>query len=256
MLTKNEIKYYSALQKKKGRIEEKKFLIEGKRIVGEGLKSRYKCEAVIVSTRFSEAYPEYIEELRKSDLKLEIIHNRDFEKLSDTDNPQGIAAVFEFPSDEQKAAHSNLIAAFDDISDPGNAGTIIRTCDWFGIGEVISSENSVDLYNSKVVRASMGSIFHLRLRESSDFINDLKDLKKIGYNILCADMNGESIYEFKPARKSVIIFSNEANGPSEKVLRMSDKILTIPRFGNAESLNVATASAVIISELVKSINKV
>lgn len=252
MLTKNEIKYYSSLQKKRVRTEEGKFLTEGKRLVEEGLKSNFKCETVIVSSHFNETNPEYIEELQKSHFNLQVIHNRDFDSLSDTDNPQGIAAVFEIPeANEKRIKHPGLVVALEDISDPGNAGTIIRTCDWFGVGEIILSRNSVDIYNSKVIRSSMGSVFHINVRESEDFLSDLEELKAEHYTIICADMNGENVYSFKPLKRSVVVFANEANGPSREVLQLSDKIVTIPRFGAAESLNVASAAAVIISEMVK-----
>lgn len=252
MPTKAEIKYYSSLLKKKGRTEEKKFLIEGKRLVEEGLKSNFKCLTVLVSSHFNEVNSEFIEKLHKSGFNPEIVNNKDFASLSDTENPQGIAAVFEMPQFQSEIKHSRLIVALENISDPGNAGTIIRTCDWFGISEIILSENSVDIYNSKVIRSSMGSVFHLRINESDGFLKDLKKLKTEGYKIICSDMNGENVYQFKPAEKTVLVFSNEANGPSDELIEISDKIVTIPRYGRAESLNVATASAVIISEAVKS----
>ncbi|MDP4175222.1 MAG: RNA methyltransferase [Bacteroidota bacterium] len=251
MLTKSEIKYYASLLKKKSRLEERKFLIEGKRIVEEGLKSSYKCETVIISFHFNEANPEYVESLNNRGFNLQVLNSKDFEKLCDTDNPQGIAAVFEIPDAHKNSSSFDLSVALEDIADPGNAGTIIRTCDWFGIKNVIFSENSVDLYNSKVIRSSMGSIFHVNTKQSLDFLSDIQEMKKEGYSIICADMKGENIFNFRPKKPSVVIFSSEANGPSDAILKLSDKVISIPRFGNAESLNVATASAVVISELVR-----
>jgi TrmH family RNA methyltransferase len=147
--------------------------------------------------------------------------------------------------------HSNLIVALDNISDPGNAGTIIRNCDWFGIKELILGENCVELYNPKVLRASMGSVFHLEISETQNLIDTLKKLKEKGYSIICTDMKGENVFKYYLGEKSIIIFSNEAAGPSQEILNLADKKITIPQIGNAESLNVASASAVILAEFTK-----
>lgn len=251
MLSKIELKYYSSLLRKKIRSEEGKFLCEGRRMIEEGLHSSFKCEIVFASTHFRENNPDFMKSLEEFNLRTEPVTNSDFQKLSDTENPQGIAAVFHMPGVKEHIGKSDLIVALENVADPGNAGTIIRTGDWFGIKEVVLSENSVELYNPKVLRSSMGSVFHLKAFESPNFFDTLRDLKSKGYRILCADMEGENVFDFVPDAKSVLVLSSEAQGPSEELLSMSDNVLAIPRLGRAESLNVASASAVILAEITR-----
>ncbi|MCX6152221.1 MAG: RNA methyltransferase [Ignavibacteriales bacterium] len=252
MLTNNEMKYYQSLLQKKKRREENKFIVEGKRIIEEGLQSNNNCEIIFLSSAIVGNSQSIYEELLQTKVRLEILKNQDFEKLSETQHPQGIAAVFNKKNIDQKSfGHSELIIALENVSDPGNAGTILRNCDWFGIKEVIIGENCVELYNPKVLRASMGSIFHLEISEVNNLILTLRELKQKGYSILCADMKGKNIFEFQLDKKSIIIFSNEADGPSLEIQNLIDDKITIPRIGKAESLNVASASAVLLAELTK-----
>lgn len=251
MLTQNELKYYSALLQKKYRLQEHKFIVEGKKLVEEAIKSKYKCEIVITNESFSDKNSLVITNLSEH-TRTEIIPENNFKKLVDTKTTQGIVAVVSIPSTPNQVEESeNLIVALEDISDPGNVGTIIRTCDWFGVHRVIVSPNSVDLFNPKVIRSTMGSIFHMDVYESNDFYADLVNLKKEGRKVFCSDMNGKNIFSDRVKEKTVLILSNEAHGPTEAVLELSDEIVTIPKRGNAESLNVASAAAVMIAELTK-----
>ena len=144
-----------------------------------------------------------------------------------------------------------MIVALENISDPGNLGTIIRNCDWFGVNNILLSKECAEIYNQKVIRASMGSLFHLSIIEENDLINSLKDLKTKNYDIVTADLDGENLYKFKRGKDIAIVFCNEANGPSKELLKISNRKITIPQKGKAESLNVASASAVILSELTR-----
>jgi len=252
MLSKNELKYYSSLLKKKNRQEEKKFLAEGKKVVNEGLKSNYVCEILIVTNDFYESEQSFIKKI-ESNLRIESVTNLEFHKLKDTVSPQGIAAVFAEPKDEKNKIQNldeEIICCLDEISDPGNLGTIMRNCDWFGISKILLTENCAEIYNPKVVRASMGSLFHLQCFNKIK-LADIEKLKSKGYKLLCADLNGENLFEYEKNNKNIIVFSNEANGPSAEILNISDTKLTIPSYGKAESLNVASASAVILSQLVR-----
>ena len=247
-MTQNELKYYSSLLKKKYRTIEKKFLVEGKKIVEEGINSKYFCERIFVSQKF------YVNSRSKKlfkDRDFEILNKSELMRLTDTISPQGILAVFRI-HEIKKIEHikSNIIVFLENISDPGNLGTIIRICDWFGIDTVLSSDNTVDAYNPKVIRSSMGSIFHLDIID--DFkVDSLDILLDKGYKLVCSDLSGDNLHDFKIADKIIIAFSNEASGPSEELLKKSDYKITIPKIGKAESLNVAAASAVILSELTK-----
>lgn len=248
MITKNELKYYSSLLKKKNREEERKFLVEGAKLVDEALGSKYRCDIIITTNEFAEREDEYIFDLQKKQLRVEAVKNYEFEKISDTVNPQGIAAVFVMNKEEEFIA-GNIILALEDVSDPGNVGAILRNCDWFRVTSVVLSETCADIFNPKTLRASMGSLFHLSIKRSQNFIDDINKLTGEGYSIMTAHLSGENIYNLTPPEKFVIVFANEANGPTMELLNVSDKLITIPKFGKAESLNVANSSAVILSEI-------
>jgi TrmH family RNA methyltransferase len=249
MVSNNELKYYSKLLQKKYRSSEGKFICEGKRLVEEGLRSNFKCEIVFYTENFQSSNPGFINEF--DNVRIEKIKSAEFKKITDTNNPQGIAAVFIKPGNEFVKPDENIIVALDSINDPGNLGTILRNCDWFGINSVVVSENSTEVYNPKTLRASMGAIFHLDIFNCSSFIDELKNIQRKGYIIVSSDLEGSSLYKFTDKEKLVIIFSSEALGPSEELSNISDIKICIPGKGSAESLNVACASAVILAELTK-----
>lgn len=252
MLSRNELKYYSALLQKKYRKSEGKFIAEGAKIINEALNSGYNAEIILAANEFYENNEPFFSDSRIKDVRLEILKTNEFRKISDTKSPQGVAAVFgkkEIKSIGQ--VNDNLIAAFENISDPGNMGTIIRNCDWFGIKNILLSGDCAEVYNPKVLRASMGSVFHINIFAEENFIDSLMEFKNTGYVITAAHLEGENLYGFKKGNKTVIVFCNEANGPTPGLLKISDRKITIPPKGKAESLNVASASAVILSELTK-----
>ena len=247
-MTQDELKYYSSLLRKKYRTTEKKFLAEGKKTVEEGLGSNFFCEKIFVSQKFFENTRS--RKLFKN-VDVEVLKKSELLRLTDTMTPQGITAVFRISANKKlEDVKSETIVYLENIADPGNLGTIIRICDWFGIETLLVSDNTVDVYNPKVIRSSMGSVFHINIIEEVEN-NSLDLLKKKGYKLVCADLNGESLYEFSAPSKKIIAFGNEAAGLSEELLKKSDHKITIPKVGKAESLNVATASAIILSEIVK-----
>lgn len=252
MLSKNELKYYSSLLRKKIRDDENKFIVEGKKIVSDGLNSNYHCEIIITTTDFYNKEENLFKEFN-SITRIEIIKNSELAKLSDTVNPQGIVAVFKIPDLKTFSPNVHIIVCLDNVSDPGNTGTILRNCDWFGIQNVLLTRNCADIYNPKVIRASMGSLFHLEIQKNAGF-DKLKKLKEEGYKIISTGLKGNDIFSFKFPDKFILIFSNEANGSSPDITNMSDETITIPKFGNAESLNVASASAIVLSQIKKNIN--
>ncbi|MDP3148490.1 MAG: RNA methyltransferase [Ignavibacteria bacterium] len=253
MISQTKLKHYSSLLQKKYRQEEKKFIVEGKKLVEEGIQqTRYKCEVIFITNEFNEKNEAFVFSLLK-DFPVEIIRNIDFKRLCDTQHPQGIAAVFQFPiNEEQPKLLSRKIVYMENIADPGNLGTIIRTCDWFGFGQILLSTNCVELFNPKVIRASMGSIFHLSVSENVE-LPFLTNLKKLGFEILCSDLEGKIFSEIEKPEKLILCLSSEADGPSQELIAASDYKITIPqtcptgrREGNAESLNVASASAILL----------
>ena len=250
MISKNELKYYSSLLVKKFRQKEEKFIVEGLKIVEEGLNSSYKCDAVFVTPAFINSFPEVINIIEKKAGNVHELKSIDFQKISDTKSPQGIAAVFNkhHPKKNITGFKEKIIVLIDNISDPGNLGTILRTCDWFGLYNVLVADESVEYLNPKVIRASMGSIFHLNIYDEI-FANDLAKLKTNGYQVICSDIKGKNIFSYQTNKKSIITFSNESNGPSEMLKSLADDFVTIPGSGRAESLNVSSAAAIILSEL-------
>ena len=253
MISMNELQYYSSLLTKKYRKIENKFIVEGKKSVLEGINSSYECEIIFLTNKFSEENIETVNEISASKNRIVTLKQKEFEKISDTKTPQGFAAVFIKPKlDPAQLSYidDNFIVMLDNISDPGNLGTIIRNCDWFGIKNILLSENIVDYTNPKVIRSSMGSVFHVNLFEEVGAKSLLK-LKSQGYEILCADTTGENIFTYRSNKKKILILSSEAHGPSKEFLEISDKKICIPKIGNAESLNVASASAVLLAILTK-----
>jgi len=247
MISQSKLKYYSSLLQKKYRNEEKKFIVEGKKLVEEGIQqTRYRCEIIFITNEFNEKNEAFVFSLLK-DFPVEIIRSIDFKRLCDTQQPQGIAAAFQFPLDDlQPKLVSRKIVYLENISDPGNLGTIIRTCDWFGFGQILLSKNCVELFNPKVIRASMGSLFHISVSENVE-LPFLTTLTKLGFEILCSDLEGKVFSEIDKPEKIILCLSSEVNGPTAELIAASDYKITIPKKGNAESLNVASASAILLN---------
>lgn len=255
-LSLKQIKYYSSLLTKKGRKKEQQFIVEGKRIVEEALNSSFEIQAIIITKDFFEKTGKFLSKWEIDNKKLFTIADKDFKKISVTKSPQGIAAVLSQKSVSSNInTNDNLIVALENISDPGNLGTILRNCDWFGIKRIILNENCADYLNPKTLRASMGSFFHVNIFEEKNFYSKLSELQEIGYNIIYTDLTGEDIFKFRKPEKTIIIFSNEAFGPTNELKQIANYSLSIPKIGKAESLNVASASAVILSELTKTLAK-
>jgi RNA methyltransferase, TrmH family len=247
MISKNKLKYYSALVRKKDRDIHKKFIAEGLKAIVEGLNSSYSCEVVLVTAEYENTYAEFP---RKYNVPIETVNANDFNKLTDTVSPQGIAAIFNYPTEKDvNNIKSGLIVCLENISDPGNLGTIIRNCDWFGVTDIVLSKNSADPFSRKTVRSSVGSNFHVNIYNETELSTFLENYRKKDYRVLCADTEGEEMNSFQADGKSILILASEAHGPSVDILRLSDHRITIPRYGKAESLNVASASAVILSHL-------
>jgi TrmH family RNA methyltransferase len=250
MINTNELKYYASLQNKKYRKIENKFLIEGKKIIEEGLRSNYDWEKVFITAKFEETTPELIKKIRLGKVPLEVLKPIEFKRISDTKAPQGIAAVLKKKRTvfSPSRIKDKFLVYLEDISDPGNLGTIIRNCDWFGINNILLSKKSAEIYNPKVLRASMGSVFHLNIFEDVS-LNEITIIKNFGYSFVCSDITGKNVFDFKWNDKIILFLSNESEGPSQELLSITDYKITIPRSGKAESLNVASASAIMIALL-------
>jgi len=237
MVSKNQIKLITSLQKKKYRFTNQLFLAEGIKVIQELLKSNF--ELVHLYTTQND-----FEEV--SNEKKTIIPESDLKKISALATPNTCLAVFKIPV-EKKIIESGLILALDSIRDPGNLGTILRLCDWFGIEQLICSKDAVDIYNPKVVQATMGSI----ARVNVNYIDLETFIGQTTLPVFGTFMDGNNIYQTQLEQEGIIIMGNEANGISPELEKLIKNRLAIPRFGSlqkTESLNVATATAIILSE--------
>jgi TrmH family RNA methyltransferase len=237
MVGKNQIKLIASLHQKKQRSANQLFFAEGVKVIQELLQSNFELEHLYTT---QDDFEEVISSKRT------LINDSELKKISTLSTPNSCLAVFKIPA-ENKIIDSGLIVALDDIRDPGNLGTILRLCDWFGIQQIICSKETVDIYNPKVVQATMGSI----ARVNVNYL-DLKDfLTQIDLPVFGTFMNGDNIYQTTLPQNGIIIMGNEANGINAEIEKIITNRLTIPRFGDlqkTESLNVATATAIILSE--------
>jgi len=250
-LSKNELKYFASLSIKKFRQKEKLFLIEGKRLIDEVLQSDFIVKKFIISDDYPETHESFITEIEKIGVEILFCSKNDFSRLADTRSPQGVAAVVDIPDTTPVEKFSNKkIVALSDISDPGNLGTILRTCVWFGYDEILLDNLCVDLYNPKVVRSSMGAVFHANISHELDFEKVLPFFLQEDYKLYTADLDGKDYRSFNKENKFITLFANEANGPADTIISLTDEIITIPKEGKVESLNVASAAAVILSRMV------
>ena len=238
MLSKNQQKIIQKLQQKKYRNELGLFVVEGKKGILEFVQAGFKVEAIFATSLFSE-------QLNK--LPLTLISKEELSKISTLKNPDEGVAIFHQPK-RKGILQEGLILALDNIQDPGNLGTLIRLCDWFGIETLLCSEQTVDCYNPKVVQASMGSLSRVEVHY----------LPLAGFLVTCdlpvyvATLEGENLYTTTFPEDCVIVLGNEANGVSPEVTALANGAITIPRFGRrqqAESLNVAMAGAIIMSQV-------
>lgn len=237
MLSKNEIKYIQSLFHKKNRDAENAFIVEGAKAVNELLHSGFTVANVY-------AVEEWIEETGN---KAVLLTSDELKKISGQVTPNQVLAVAQQKSISSSPSFKNkIILALDGIQDPGNMGTIIRTADWFGIENIIASNDTADFYNPKVIQATMGSFTRVNV-----YYDDLdKLLSNADVPVFGAVMNGSDIFIQPKIKEGIIVIGNEGNGIRNNILSLIQHPITIPRRGNAESLNAAVAAAIIISHLV------
>ncbi len=241
MITKNQIQLIKSLQTTKGRKINQLFVAEGKKCITDLLRSDLKLvylfetEPIFNPTTFAEI-AKLIERISESDLK----------KISSLTIANNCLAVFEIPV-PKLIQQTGLIVALDDIQDPGNFGTIIRLCDWFGVDQLICSEATVDVYNPKVIQATMGAIVGV----SVVYTNLQQFLSETKLPIFGTFMNGVNVYNAALPENGIVVFGNEGNGISKQIEGLIAQRISIPSFNDslhAESLNVATATAIVLSE--------
>jgi TrmH family RNA methyltransferase len=249
MLSKNKIKLIQSLNRKKDRDESGFFLVEGNKMVEEALRSEYQIETLVCTAQFADQHPEI-----RSKAKEIIEADRDsIQKASLLQSPQeALAIIMQTERNTPELnLNSELCLALDFIQDPGNLGTILRIADWFGINTVICSENTVDVFNPKVVQASMGAIFRIKTGYTN-LESFLSEASKNQIPVYGTFMNGNNIYAESLTRNGIIVLGNEGNGISESISRLVTRRIAIPTFSTnpnkAESLNVAIAASICCSE--------
>jgi TrmH family RNA methyltransferase len=241
MVSKNQIKLISSLHQKKFRQSLNLFLAEGIKVIQELLDANFVLEHLYQTEPLFAGIPVN---------KKTLINFDDLKKISALTVPNNCLAIFKIPN-AKPILENGLLLALDDIRDPGNLGTILRLCDWFGIEQVLCSKATVDLYNPKVIQATMGSVARVNITYL-----DLKPfLENTKLPIFGTFMDGENIYKTELPKQGIIVMGNEANGISVEIETTLKTRLSIPRFGDlqkTESLNVATATAIILSEFRRS----
>lgn len=235
MLSKNQIKLITSLKQKKYRLQHGFFVVEGVKTIQELLDSDFELQALYTIESFN------------IDAKNEIlISEKDLKRISFLTSPNKALAVFKTPT-PKPIDKKGFIVALDAVSDPGNLGTIIRLCDWFGVKDLVCSAETVDCFNPKVVQATMGSITRVNIC----YVNLIDFLKQVDLPKYGAYMEGENIYQKQLPKSGVLVMGNEANGISKDIESLINEKVSIPRFGDVqatESLNVATATAILLSE--------
>ncbi|TDN94935.1 TrmH family RNA methyltransferase [Salegentibacter sp. 24] len=236
MVSKSQIKLITSLAQKKYRYKHGLFVAEGFKTISELLSSKFTLNRLFTLEA----------DFGLDSNSVQMLDERELKKISFLKTPQAALALFEIPK-EGSVGDKHLSLALDGVRDPGNLGTIIRLCDWFGITDLVCSRDSVDCFNPKVVQATMGSLARVNI-----VYRDLKTyLEKADLPIYGAFMEGKNIYKGKTQSEAILVLGNEANGISTEIEALIDKKISIPRFGEykeAESLNVATAAAILLSE--------
>lgn len=234
MISKSEIKSITQLRQKKYRDSRNLFIAEGPKVIRELMAEGLKLNRFF-STEISEITASHHSHLTSQELK----------KISNLKTANTSLAIFEKPT-PQKFEDKGLVIALDAVRDPGNLGTIIRLCDWFGITQILCSKDTADCYNPKVIQATMGSI----ARVSVHYISLKEVLQNSKLPVFGAFMDGKNVYKSNLPKEAILVMGNEANGVSEEISAVISETISIPQFGKTatESLNVATATAILLSE--------
>lgn len=238
MLNRNYIKHIQFLKRKKGRNESRLFVVEGLKSVEEAVKSNFEIKQLFCLKVYENRFEGSFEKITVSFEELK--------KISNLKEPNGVLAVCTMRSEDPKINYEQLLLMADGINDPGNLGTIIRLADWFGIAHIISSRDTVDFYNPKVIQSTMGSFTRVKVTYT-----DLESfLEKFPFTVFGTFLDGENIYTQCFPSKGIIILGNESHGISKKVEKWVTHRIAIPQWGNktVESLNVAAAAAIALSE--------
>ncbi|GAA2059071.1 TrmH family RNA methyltransferase [Leifsonia soli] len=250
------VRAVAKLAKRPARAETGLFLLEGPQAVEEALAFRPELVVDLFATPTAlERYPEIARAASDAGIEVEFVSEHVLDAMADTVTPQGFVAVArQFPTSIRDifAGSPRLVAVLEEVRDPGNAGTIIRAADSAGADAVVLSGRTVDLYNPKVVRSTTGSLFHLPVAVGADLADVVGRAHTAGLQVLAADIKGEDLLSARRdgelTRPTAWVFGNEAHGLDDELLGLVDRVVTVPIYGKAESMNLATAASVCLYE--------
>jgi len=245
MISKSQAKFVKSLKLKKYRKKASSFLVEGAKNVQELITSDYEIEQLFVTEKFLSEYSH----LELTDLDYEICTEKELISTGTFQSNEFALAVAKMRSTPVDISRSSIVIALDDVSDPGNLGTIIRISDWYGVTTILASLDTADFYNPKVINASMGSFtrvdMHFMDLESFFTENDT-------HKVYGALLNGDNIHEAKFNKPLILLMGNESKGINSSLIKYVDEKITIPKIGGAESLNAAVSTAVICDNILRS----
>ena len=251
MISQAELKRVRALQQKKYRVESKRFLVQGKKVVAELLESSLRTEVLFASKEAAEWIGPLVD-ARKLPVPVHVLAEHELDKVGTFETGNELVAVAVEPDAPtfRAPASGELMLALDDIHDPRNMGGLLRIADWFGLSRVMCSPDSMEIYNPKVVQSSMGSIFRVQVRYAP-LAEDLLKCMAAGARVFLGDMDGTPVFQAKLSPPAVLVLGSESHGLSEALRAMNAEVISIPRQGKAESLNVAMAAAALCTEFAR-----
>ena len=248
-----QIKYIRKLKDKKFRDETNEYLVEGIKLVKEAILEKQDIKQIVICDDCEKSdliSKEMMYEIAKYDCIY--VTNKIFKYITEVQTPQGVMAIIEKNNKDKEINYNeDIIVALDDIQDPGNLGTILRTVDSIGLSQILVSKGTADAYNPKVVRSTMGAIYRVKVIECDNLKETLKEIKKNKFKILVTSLDdSKSVYDIKYYKK-VIVIGNEANGVEEDIVKLADEKIKIPMLGKTESLNASVATGVVLYEYVR-----
>lgn len=247
------VKHIKKLKDKKYRDESNEYIVEGVKLIEEAVKENAKIKKIVVCEDTTRTY-EIPTNVMLEIAKYECIYvtEKIFATITQVTNPQGIMAIIE-KNDKNKEIDftQDIIVALDDVQDPGNLGTILRTVDSIGLNQIIVSKGTADAFNAKVVRSTMGAIFRINIIEVEDLKQSIKEMKKHHFKLMVTSLQTDnSIYDID-FNKKIIVIGNESNGVSQEIQDMADEKAKIPMLGKTESLNASVAAGIVMYEYVR-----
>lgn len=247
----NLFKNIKKLKERRFRDKEGLFILEGLRLIEEAIKAKMEIDHIIISKDYEEKFEGFLQKNNDLDRKISFLSNNLFMQVASTENPQGIIAVVK-KKNNKNTLDGDFYLICDKVQDPGNLGTIIRTAHAAGVNGIILTKGTVDIYNDKTIRSTMGSIFYIPIFYDDENYRTIRSLKEDGFSLIATSLDeSKNFFDEDLRGKTILAVGNEGNGISEELFRLADKKVKIPMPGGAESLNVSIATSIILFEKVR-----